>query len=245
MNEINIKILSEDGLIYFKKNVDKIVKLIQDNDTNEWIYTTFPTNLFIEKKYTIEDFELKNNPESKDKSIDLENSIKIFNHLKKLPRYILTNECFWLWLHLEKFYKIVKNMMPINSTSTILDHWMHKQGTRRGLMFGVLSRCYFRVELSIDDSLEDKYELTKWIIDKPERFRNLTWRSFSSELHLVRGIIKGEKKAVSLKPEKEKSSMYPEITKYICSEGSVKLLDVISEEDIEEMVYRKALELLA
>ena len=78
-----------------------------------------------------------------------------------------------------------KIMMKINGVSTIRDHWLHAGGTRRGLFFGVLSRCYFRVVLTVDNSLQDKYELTKWIIDNPLRFREFTWRNFSSEKHLT------------------------------------------------------------
>lgn len=79
--------------------------------------------------------------------------------------------------------------MSIRGVSTIKDHWMFGQGVRRGLMFGVLSRCFYRVALTVDNSRQDKYGLTRWVIEQPERFRNLTWRSFSSEAHLVRGII--------------------------------------------------------
>jgi len=157
----------------------------------------------------------------------------------------LTDERFWLWLHLEKFYKEVKSMMTVNGKSTILDHWMHKQGTRRGLMFGVLSRCYFRVVLTVDESLPNKYELTNWVIENPERFRNLTWRSFSSEEHLVRGIIKGEKKAIDANPDLEKNSIYPEIAKHVSIIGSVRLLDIISEDDIAAMICEKTQNLIA
>jgi len=113
------------------------------------------------------------------------------------------------------------------------------------LFFGVLSRCYFRVDLTIDDRLEDKYELTKWIVESSERFRNLSWRSFSSESHLVRGIIKGEKRAVEY-CGKENNDAYSEIAKYISTElGSVGFLDAYSEEDIEEIIFDKMVQLIS
>lgn len=245
MSKIHIKLLSENALAHMKKNIDVITKMIKENDSNEWIYSEFPEKMFIEKKYEIDDFSLTDNPESNDKGLDLANSITIYESLKSLPRYVLTDERFWLWLHLEKFYKEVKSMMTVNGKSTILDHWMHKQGTRRGLMFGVLSRCYFRVVLTVDESLPNKYELTNWVIENPERFRNLTWRSFSSEEHLVRGIIKGEKKAIDANPDLEKNIIYPEIAKYVSIIGSVRLLDIISEDDIAAMICEKTQNLIA
>ena len=241
MSKIHIKIMSEDAYAYLKFNLSRITQLIQENDNNDWIFNEFPSPIFIEKKYEIEDFELKLNPDSKDKQIDFENSILLYERLKDLPRYILTNEKFWLWMYFDKFYSKVRTMMTIKGVSTIKDHWTFSQGVRRGLMFGVLSRCFFRVQLTCDDT-EDKYELTRWILENPERFRNLTWRTFSSEVHLTRGCIKGEKRAVE--ELGENNSVYPEIAKYISEIGGVKLLDVISEQDIEQTVYEKMCELL-
>ena len=188
MSSIHIKIMSDAALAHLNKNMDYIVKKIQENETNDWIYSEFPRPIFIEKKYEIDDFELQSNPDSKDRKIDYDNSILLYENLKSLPRYILSSENFWLWLHFEKFYSVVRDMMRIKGVSTVRDHWTHSQGARRGLMFGVLSRCFFRVKLTVDETNEDKYHLTKWVIENPLRFRNLTWRSYSSEEHLVRGI---------------------------------------------------------
>ena len=81
--------LTEDALNYMKKNIDYITKKIQENDTNEWIYTDFPTPIFKEKKFYVDDFELEKNDESKNKEIDLSNSILLHEKLKHLPLYIL------------------------------------------------------------------------------------------------------------------------------------------------------------
>lgn len=242
MSKVNIKLLSEDALIYLRNNAESFAEKIKENSDNSWIENTIPTPIFIDKKMQIDDFELLDNPSSKDKEKDFKNSITIYENLKNLPRYILCDQRFWLWLHLDKYYEIVRNMMQVSGTSTFKDHWLHEQGTRRGLMFGVLSRCFFRVELTvIPNENDNKYELTRWIIENPERFRNLSWRSFSSEKHLVRGILQGEKRAVS-EIGKEDNKIYPKIAKDVSIIGSARLLDCISEEDIENMVYKKMLE---
>lgn len=246
MNEqfINIKMMSDAALAHLEKNIDRITDKIKQNDDNTWIHDEFPSPIFIEKKFQIQKFALMTNPESKDKEIDFKNSISIYESLNTLPRYIICDERFWLWLHFDQFYSQVKQMMPIKNRTTILDHWTFKQGTRRGLMFGVLSRMYFRVELSIDVKSDNKYELTKWVIDNNERFRNLTWRSYSSEVHIVRGALKGEKKAIEDSKAVEDNGIYPIIGKYVSEIGSVRLLDAISEDDIEKMVYIKTMDLL-
>lgn len=135
-------------------------------------------------------------------------------------------------------------MMKINGVSTTRDHWLHSSGVRRGLMFGVLSRMYFRVALTIDNTLDDKYELTRWAVENLERYRNLSWRSLSSETHLVRGILKGEKLALEQSGVKEDNNWYPKLAKYVSYVGSVKILDIISEDDIKIMIYNKMTEMI-
>ena len=92
MSKIHIKMLSEDALMYLKKNSAQVAKKVIDNATNGWITTEFPQPMFIEKKFEIDDFELKSNPESADTDIDFSTSVEIYEHLKSLPRYILSDE---------------------------------------------------------------------------------------------------------------------------------------------------------
>lgn len=245
MANINIKLLSEDAYLFIKTHLDEVTTKIIENEDNAWIKELFPSPICVDKKIFVPDFNLIDNPDSKDKDIDFENSIKIYESLKSVPNFILCDNRFWLWLHLDKFYTIVRKMMKIKGISTIKDHWLHTGGTRRGLFFGVLSRCYFRVALTVDNSLQDKYELTKWIINNPLRFREFTWRNFSSEKHLIRGCIKGEKKAIEeIEEANESGELFAKIAKHVSNIGSVRLLDVISEQDIEQMIYAKTKELL-
>ena len=124
MNEktINIKMMSDTALAYLEKNIDRVTEKIKTNNDNSWIQSEFPEPMFIEKKFQINDFEMMDNPESKDKNVDFKNSVTLYEALKDLPRYVLCDERFWLWLHFEKFYPEVKGMMPIKNKSTILDH---------------------------------------------------------------------------------------------------------------------------
>ena len=96
MSRINIKMLTEDALAYLKENAESIAKKIAENEDNFWIKNTIPQSipLFVEKKLQIEDFDLLDNPGSADKNIDFQNSVKIYESLKELPRYILCDQRF-------------------------------------------------------------------------------------------------------------------------------------------------------
>lgn len=244
MNKINIKILSDDALETFIANIEYVYKQIKLNPrNNSWIYSLLPENSFRDKKYKIEDFELTYSENGNYKEVDYENSLLLYKNLKDIPRRILTDEKFWLWLYLDKFYEVAVQAMEIKSTTTLLDHWTFKQGGRRGLFFGALSRSYFRVELSIDETLEDKFELTKYIIEKPERFRTLSWRSFSNQKKIVLGALKAQKEFEEKYPDKMRNAFYNLISKRISRYGSVNLLDAVTEEEIYNVVYNNLMEL--
>ena len=173
-----------------------------------------------------------------------EDKKKIYEALKDLPRYILTDERFWAWFNFTIGYKAALQAMPIKSDSTFGDHWLFNQGKRRGIFFNVMARCFFRVELSVDERLEDKYELTKFVIENPIRFRELTWRANSSEKHIVLGALKAEKAICEKYQDQVKSSIYKEIAKHISLYGSVRLIDVVPEEEIYNTVYSKMEEII-
>lgn len=243
MSEINIKYLANDVLDTLKANVKDIPQKIIDNpyDT-EWLNDYAEKDIYVTKKYKIEDFNLDIPTSADDKDIDIKNSITLYEHLKKLPNYVLSDERFWLWLMFEKAYRICQILMPIKSadSSVFKDHWLFSNGNRRGLFFGALSRCYYRVSMTVDETLTDPYELTKFVINFPERFRVYSWRSISSQKHVLLGVLKAEKEIVEKYGEQnEVGKIYTELAKDLSKLGSVKLIDVMEEEEIKEYIYNK------
>lgn len=246
MNKINICYITEDALETLYKNSEEVANyLIKEKDNSNWLKLIYKGELFEEKKYKIDDIELL--VDDNYENVDFKNSIMIYETLKELPRYVLTDERFWCWFNFTIGYRAALQAMKINSKTTFEDHWLFKQGKRRGLFFNVLARCYFRVELSIDENNEDKYHLTKFVIENPERFRTLSWRSNSSEKTIVVGALKAEKDIVEkykdiidvdkIKYNDGKGTIYSEVTKKLSLYGSVRLIDAASEEDIYNFVY--------
>ncbi|MBR1532942.1 MAG: hypothetical protein IJ639_01135 [Ruminococcus sp.] len=242
MSKIHIKYMTDEAVETLKANTDAVTaKLIENPNSSSWLPSFCSGTLWVTKKYEIEEFSLREPKDDKDRETDLYNSILLYERLHHLPLYVLTDERFWCWMNFEIGYKAALKYMPVKKGSSIFkDHWLLTQGKRRGLFFGVLSRCYFRVALSVDETLVDKYELTKFVIDNPLRFRELTWRSFSSEKMIVLGTLKAEKRVLAEYPQlEEKSKHFAEIAKMLSKLGSVMLLDCMTEKDIEEYVYKK------
>lgn len=234
--------MSDAALATLKANKDEVTnKLIENPTSSGWLSEFVGADLYVTKKYEIEDFVLKIPTDEKDRETDIYNSILLYERLNKLPLYVLTDERFWCWVMFDKGYQVALKYMPVKKGSSVFkDHWLLTQGKRRGLFFGVLSRCYFRVALSVDTTLEDPYELTRFVISNPLRFRELTWRSFSSEKMIVLGTLKAEKRIKEEYPDyEENTNRFGDIAKLLSKLGSVMLLDVMTEKDIEEYVYKK------
>lgn len=242
MSKIHIKYMTDEALETLKSNTDIVTgKLVENPQSSTWLKTFFPDTLWVTKKHEIEEFTLRVPKDDKDRETDVHNSILLYKHLHHLPLYVLTDERFWCWMNFEIGYEVALKYMPVKKGSSVFkDHWLLTQGKRRGLFFGVLSRCYFRTALSVDETLDDPYELTKFVVENPLRFRELTWRSFSSEKKIVLGTLKAEKRVMGEYPQMgENTKHFAEIAKLLSKLGSVMLLDCMTEKDIEEYVYKK------
>lgn len=244
MSKINIKYMSDETYETLRINLESYIEnFINYPQDSSWVYGVTNENTFVTKKFTIDDFQLRIPKDNKDRLTEIENSITLYEHLKDLPMYVLTDVRFWNWIYFEKCYEVVLKIMPVSIGSAVIkDHWL--LGGRRGLFFGVLSRTYFRVMLTVDESKEDPYELTRFAIESPERFRNLSWRTFSSQKHIVMGALKAEKQIYDEYGDIEKSKYFTEIAKHISKLGSVRFLDVMDENDIYEHVYKKYKEMI-
>lgn len=247
MSKIHIKYMTDEALETLKANTSVITERLTENQTSSTQLSEFvPSGLYVTKKYEIEEFTLRVPKDEKDRETDIYNSILLYERLHHLPLYVLTDERFWCWMNFEMGYEVALKYMPVKKNSSVFkDHWLLTQGKRRGLFFGVLSRCYFRVALSVDNTLDDPYELTKFVIENPLRFRELTWRSFSSEKMIVLGSLKAEKRIQAEYPHVEENTKhFAEIAKHLLKLGSVMLLDCMTEKDIEEYVYKKYKEMM-
>ena len=120
------------------------------------------------------------------------------------------------------------------------------------------SRLYFWTELTVDESIEDKYLYTRFVFENHERIRQLTWRANSNNKHIVLNVVKAEKKLYDKyanAPEYMEAfnkcergvgtrNIYTAISKYLSLYGSIRVLDVISNEDLQNLIYNKLEEIL-
>lgn len=235
--EINIKLMSEVAYITLQKNPEDVYQnILKHPEDASWLQEYFGTRPYEEKEYLIEDFELEISEDNNE--ILFKNSITIYKHFKHLPRYILCNPRFWAWVTFEKAYKEAQRTSKVTGADLVSSTWLITN-SRRSLMLGVISRSFFLVQMSVDESKENPYELTKYLLTNLETYRNFCYRNMGMLKNVTRSVIRAqkdicEKFGISL-VNKQSAAMVKETSKI----GSVMLMDVMTEEEIYEIIYPK------
>lgn len=246
MKKININYMSDEVVATIKSNPDKYTKLILDNlESNEWLIEEFKTP-YVAKKITIPDFEFIVDPKLDNKELSYKNSVLIHQSLKDVPAYVLSDERFWAWINFDKGYFLCQLLMPLKENSSRLkNHYFFGSGSvRRGMFFGIISRLFFRAHLTYEPQNGDPYEITRYVNDNPQRFRNLTWRTYSNNADLVKKILQIQYKFELKYKEKMTTAIFEEIAKYISQIGSLTYVDIITESDLEGLLENKVKKLL-
>ena len=241
MSKINIKLMSEATYATLRKNIESYSQEYKNNPSDpSWINNITTEGAFETKKYQVEDFELRVPSGPYDRDTDLINAITLYEHLSILPGYILSEPRFWLWVLFEKGYQVALASMEKIDVTSFKHQWLFFDGMRRGLFFGVLSRLYYRVELTYaPENKDDHYYLTKYVMENPVRFREISWRTISNQRFVVKAMLKAEIKVNSELDFEEKGDYFSKLAKEICKLGSIKLIDAMDEKDIENYIYEK------
>lgn len=249
---INISFINDDLMETINSNLNKVTELIKENPFDStWMKQIYEGNCFELRKTKINDFQLKTSLIGNYKDVEYENAITIYENLKELPRYILCDKRFWMWLEFSKFYRVAVQAMPLTSDTRLGYGWMFKEN-KRGIWRNTFSRSYFWVEFTVDEKNEnDKYELTKFVFDKNERIRHLTFDS--KYRSVVFNTVRAEKKLYdkyAFSPEYaetykkcesgiENSNIYTYARKVVSFYGSVRILDFMEDDDLFDAVYEK------
>ena len=232
--EINIKFMTEEAYKTLQKNYKEVYQMILDHPSDcSWLKDYLEFEPFEEKKYIVEDFELLNSQNYQD--VAFQNGVILFEKLNKLPRYVLCNNRFWAWITFEKAYKQAINSTKLTGPQIISSWWLGGN-SRRDLMLGVISRAYFRTEISIDLSKDDKYELTKYLVLNAEIYRNLVYRNIAMIKNVSLALLEVFRD-ISIKYNIDLSRPQVRDTMKEASKiGSVMLIDVMTKEEIYDIL---------
>jgi hypothetical protein len=237
MMEINVKMMTEEAYKTLQTNFQEVYQqIIAHPSDSGWLKDYLGKEPYETKKYVIEDFQLENDNDYQ--KVALKNAILLYERLHDLPRYIVCSNRFWAWITFEKAYKEAQNSTKITGADIIKSWWLGGNG-RRDLMLGVVSRSYFKIEVSLDPSRGNKYELSEYLMTNAESYRNIAYRNIGMLKNVTLGILSAEKKISDETGKSLNRLQCREIMKDASRLGSVKLIDVMTKEEIENALYEK------
>ncbi len=240
--EINIKYMKEVAYVTLQKNPEEVYKRIVNHpNDSSWLKEYLGFDPYEVKEYSIEDFTLKLS-ENYDEVL-FENSVILYEHLKHLPRYILCDPRFWAWITFEKAYEVAYATSNLTNSSVIGSSWLITN-SRRSLMLGVVSRFFFMVQISVEETKADKYELTQYLVTNMETYRGFCYRNMGMLKNVTLAVIRAQKDICDRLNMTLLDSQSAEMLKETSKIGSVMLVDVMSQEEIYELIVPKFLKII-
>lgn len=240
---IEIKLMTEQAYKTLQKNSAEVTQMINDHPSDSsWLKSYLGFEPYETKKYYVEDFELDNDDDYS--KVALHNSIVLYEKLKNLPRYILCNIRFWAWVTFEKAYKqAISTISPVKLLT--VESWWLPNNSRRDLMLQIIARQYFRAEVSVDLTKEDKYYLTDYIVNHAETtYQNIAFRNIGMLPCVTNAFLRACRQASIDTHIELTANQIREVMKETSKIGSVMLIDTMDSDEIYELLYPKILNIL-
>lgn len=122
---------------------------------------------------------------------DFDNAVSFYEANKGIPPFIAAEEAFWAYLTHVEYFDYVKKRWKIDHNTTketILKRFFYSGGN----MDNTLSRLWWAAHLTVDDSLDDKYQYTRVLLQEgnSDLLQNLSKSKLFRHKEAVIGILK-------------------------------------------------------
>lgn len=184
-----------------------------------------------------DDFELKL-PKSGN-NFDLGNSILLYENLKGIHPTIASDSRLWTYMTHVRFWKYMRSRWPVEDLKDpkgrIMDRYHLKYLKLESLTRNGISRLWWYVHLTKDESYSDKYKLTKVLLSRADITVGILERSFGSNSNIRKGLLEFLDENVDIKNSEEKSR---ELFRQLNLLGGVKNLPFLSVDELKENLYK-------
>lgn len=244
---MKLKFLSKETLIDLRTNYEAY-KEHYYNRNDEWFGKYFSQEgRVLESKIDFQKPEL--NMDDDYNISDAENVKIIYSSLKHLTVNQATQERIWSGLaHLQLrdyFYYRMKNELNEKKDKRINTGIFFKNGNKRSLFVHILARLWWIGHMTYDDDNEENpFWLTDFFTEKDFSARATIFFSsnFTSNKNITRGILKvlyrWQQEGITIKRDH-----FVQANKYLNVVGGAMILDVLSTEEVEDMVEKYLIKL--
>ncbi|GGA80162.1 DUF6339 family protein [Ornithinibacillus halotolerans] len=237
---MKLKFLADETLMDLRTNFPTYKEHYFNRD-NEWFDRYFQENNgILESKI---DFEIPNLNFDEDYSIsDRENVKLVYDALKHLTISQATQERLWSGLVHTQFrdfaYYRLKNEIAAQNEKRIETAMFFKNGKKRSLFVHILARLWWVGHMTYDETNESNpYWLTDFFCEKDFSARSVVFfaSNFTSNPNITKGILKTlvnwKESGIEIKRDH-----FVQANKYLNVVGGAMILDMLSTEEVEEMV---------
>lgn len=156
----------------FKNNKERFCEEMNQNPSStDWLVDFYGEDPTVPSRYSF-DFEFK--PFNKQKSVrDIDNAIALYELFESnnIGPATIYNEKFLTGFIFTFGYEYFMNVMGAEQVSHVFATLFFEEGTHRAVARNVIGQLYRYVEMTVDDSLADRYEITKFVFNNPALFR--------------------------------------------------------------------------
>lgn len=168
----NLRYFTDDAILMFKANKeDFCAKMREYPNSTEWLKQFYGEDPTVPSKYSF-DFEFK--PfDKKSSTRDIDNAIALYELFEEnnIGPATIYNEKFLTGFIFTFGYEYFMNVMGADQVSHVFATLFFDDGTHRAVARNVVGQLYRYVEMTVDDTLADRYEITRYVFQNPALFR--------------------------------------------------------------------------
>ena len=169
-----------------------------------------------------------------DASLDAENAIRLHRALRgKLNAVQATDRRLWIALAHTSFYSYMVSRWPVENrlndkgtNGTVTDRYFMS----RGFFRNGISRLYWIAEMTVDDTLDDPYEYTRYFIGNQDLINQVDGQAYCRNREILISCLKRLKASEPLS-ESQRRLFFQSL----CKRGGVTVLDALSTENMAEL----------
>lgn len=231
----NLRVFTDKGLDYIHQNMTDFYEVLKSNkESTTWIKDFCKKDPTTSSPYSFEfSFEINYlNPNEG----EFHNAVNLYELFKsnKIGNAVIYNEKFAAGFLLTFGYDYFFWASDLAAETRVSATFFfdHRKGLRQALARNLLTRLYRVVEMTVDESKEDKYELTKFVFDNPA-LRRIVYYPNMDDVKTSRAFIRSIKTLKEKNPDMVISMKSFEKFRLIFSAYShVNMLSCMEENDI-------------
>ena len=232
---MKIKYITEDGVLFLRKNIDVIYKEVYKAD-KPLTEILKDTSYLKESQYDIGELILDIEVvKGREASSDSENVQRVYNHMRALSDSQASDERIWVAYTMLEQLNYMKFRWPVNNPEDMLNRYFFNYSVQRSLFRNGISRLWWIGRVTYDGKRADPFELTKFICRDQDFIETICGRNIFNNEKVMRATISSlydrEKEGIQLSRE-----LIRGVGKYINLLAGTYIIDVVEYDNIYEKV---------